>query len=42
VTGGAPEAARSATLRAVIVDDEELARILLREHLKESGVELAA
>ena len=42
VSGGAPEAARSATLRAVIVDDEELARILLREHLKESGVELAA
>jgi len=36
MTGGAPEAARSTTLRAVIVDDEELARILLREHLKDT------
>jgi len=34
---------RSSSIRAVIVDDEELARHLLREYLRESGaVELAA
>ncbi|MGD1092465.1 MAG: protein kinase [Bryobacteraceae bacterium] len=39
--GSAPpsggEAARSSVIRAVIVDDEELARQLLREYLREAG-----
>jgi two-component system, LytTR family, response regulator len=40
--GPAEEKARSGVIRAVIVDDEELARHLLREYLTEAGVEVLA
>lgn len=36
------EKARSGTMSAVIVDDEELARYLLREYLTQAGVEVIA
>ena len=40
--GPAEEKTRTGAIRAVIVDDEELARHLLREYLVEAGVEVLA
>jgi two-component system LytT family response regulator len=42
LAGGSQETVRGGTLRAVIVDDEELARLLVSQHLKEAGVEVVA
>ncbi|HTB10857.1 MAG TPA: protein kinase [Bryobacteraceae bacterium] len=39
---GSGEKTRSGVMRAVIVDDEELARYLLREYLVQAGVEVIA